>query len=92
MRCMVCGAMMRLVQVERLDSTMAPGFEHDTFECSVCHDIERRLVFSPQNPAPPAAASDAITTVPIANPEPHEADHALLRNAWEILWGRRTGA
>jgi len=30
-----------------LDDTMAvPGFEHHTFRCSECQDIERRLVFT----------------------------------------------
>jgi hypothetical protein len=33
------------------DDTMAvPGFEHHTFMCSVCPDIERRLVFNRREP------------------------------------------
>ena len=35
--------MMKVVQ----DDTMpVPGFEHHTFMCSDCHDVERRLVFT----------------------------------------------
>jgi hypothetical protein len=34
------------------DETMAvAGFEHHTFMCSSCHDIEHRLVFAKQDPA-----------------------------------------
>jgi hypothetical protein len=32
------------------DDTMAvPGFEHHTFMCSECHDVERRFVFTKQD-------------------------------------------
>jgi hypothetical protein len=43
---MACGAEMLLMQSVQ-DNTMAvAGFEHHTYMCSGCHDVERRLVFS----------------------------------------------
>jgi len=48
MRCMACGAEMILTNVVE-DNTMAvPGFEHRTFVCSECQDVEQRLVFTKQ--------------------------------------------
>jgi hypothetical protein len=46
MRCLVCGAEMRLEQVARDDSMSVPGFEHHTFMCSACGDTEQRYVFT----------------------------------------------
>jgi hypothetical protein len=46
MRCMACGAEMILMNVVRDDAMAVPGFEHHTFACSQCHDVERRLVFT----------------------------------------------
>jgi hypothetical protein len=40
------------------DNTMAvSGFEHQTFMCSSCHDVERRLVFAKQDEQTGGAAS-----------------------------------
>jgi hypothetical protein len=49
MQCLACGAKMRLNQISDHDAMLAAGFEHRTFECSVCGDIERRLVFVGQS-------------------------------------------
>jgi hypothetical protein len=46
MRCMACGAEMILMNVAPDDTMTVPGFEHHTFRCSDCHDVERRLVFT----------------------------------------------
>ncbi len=46
MRCMACGAEMILMNVVEDDTMAVPGFEHHTFMCSECHDVERRLVFT----------------------------------------------
>jgi hypothetical protein len=45
MRCLGCGAEMQLTNVAQADAMMIPGFEHHTMTCSVCGDVERRLVF-----------------------------------------------
>ena len=46
MRCMSCGEEMCLVQVVEDKTKMVKGYEHHTFECSGCREIERRLVFA----------------------------------------------
>jgi hypothetical protein len=53
------------------DDTMAvPGFEHHTFMCSACYDVERRLVFRKPAEAVPVHAAPPI--VPGAMPVPVE--------------------
>ena len=45
------------------DETMAvPGFEHHTFMCSSCHDVEHRLVFAKpvEQPNPEAVLAHAM--------------------------------
>lgn len=46
MRCLVCNAEMVLMEAVQADPTTLPGFEHRTFLCCACHDIERRLVYA----------------------------------------------
>jgi hypothetical protein len=46
MRCLACGAEMRLIQVAPDETTMFAGYEQYTFECSGCHLHVRRLVSS----------------------------------------------
>jgi hypothetical protein len=71
MRCMACGAEMIVMNTVQDDTMAVPGFEHHTFMCSACHDVERRLVFTrdmtpsspeavPAHAAPPVAPAAAI--------------------------------
>jgi hypothetical protein len=55
MRCMGCGAGMRLIAVVPDRELETPGYEHHTFECSGCGEQETRLAFSrePTRPSPP---------------------------------------
>jgi len=46
MRCMACGGDMVLMGVVADDTMPVRGFEHHTFECSECKDVERRLAFT----------------------------------------------
>jgi hypothetical protein len=46
---MACGAEMILTNVTQDDTIGVPGFEHQTFRCSECHDLERRFVFTKQD-------------------------------------------
>jgi hypothetical protein len=79
MRCMACGAEMILMNVVPDDTMTVPGFEHHTFRCSDCHDVERRLVFTkrgregdaeqmPVHPAPSIAPPSAVQDERIAAP------------------------
>jgi hypothetical protein len=46
MRCLVCNSEMLLIEAVQADANTLPGFQHHTFLCSPCHDVERRLVFT----------------------------------------------
>jgi hypothetical protein len=50
MRCKACDAEMILLNVVQ-DTMAVPGFKYDTFMCSKCHDIERRLACTKHGPA-----------------------------------------
>jgi hypothetical protein len=83
MRCISCGEMMRLVQAVSDRGMMVSGYEHLTYECIGCHEVERRLTFTtapsaeqaalPPPPAPPA---------PIAPPP--EPPTPAPPSAWEL--------
>ena len=45
MRCKACDAEMISLNVVQ-DTMPVPGFKYDTFMCSKCRDIERRLVLT----------------------------------------------
>jgi hypothetical protein len=90
---MACGAVMHLIQFHPAEATMGPGFEHHSFECSGCRDVERRLVFSSPSARRPEPVQQATATsaASAAHDGQPEADHALLKNAWEMLRGWRKG-
>jgi hypothetical protein len=67
MRCMACGAEMRLVRVVRDDTMMVTGYEHHTLQCSECHEEERRLVFSREGTPSPVEPAPAATPAPESN-------------------------
>jgi len=74
MRCLACGAEMRVVEVVADDTMMVPGYEHHTLQCMGCDEVERRLVFSregtsrPAKPAPPRRPPVASTAPPAEPP------------------------
>ena len=74
MRCMACGAKMALMNVVQDDTMAVPGFEHHTFLCSGCGDVEQRLVFAkpgepgPSHAAPPMPAKPAEPLPSVAAP------------------------
>ena len=45
MRCVACGDEMILTNVAQDDKGAAHGYEHHTFSCSKCREIEQRVVF-----------------------------------------------
>ena len=46
MRCVPCGAEMRLVEVAQDNTKMVRGYEHHVLVCPDCNETERRLVFN----------------------------------------------
>ena len=71
MLCIACGAEMRLMQVVQDNTMMVPGYEHHTWQCSGCNEIERRLAFTREK--------TPIENVP---PAPAPADRVAVPNAW----------
>jgi hypothetical protein len=74
---MACGAEMVLMNVVQDDTMAVPGFEHHTFTCSECQDVEERLVFTKQNresdtepmleqAAPAVAPASTVQDEPVA--------------------------
>jgi hypothetical protein len=65
---------MILMQSVRDDTMAVSGFEHHTFMCSDCHDVERRLVFvrpaEQVDPEPVMVAEPTILAEPMIRPEP----------------------
>jgi hypothetical protein len=58
MRCMACGAEMRLIAVVPDRELETPGYERHTLECSACGEQETRLAFSREpTKVPPAQVS-----------------------------------
>jgi predicted nucleic-acid-binding Zn-ribbon protein len=85
MRCIACGATMRLEQVVPTKVMRAQGYEYRSFKCSRCPWTERRLAFTPQD----ASSSDeppSSRTVPRSVEAPSKDTLARLRT-----WSRAMG-
>ena len=93
---------MILMQTVQDDTMAVPGFEHHTFMCSDCHDVERRLVFIRPveqvgtesvtlNAAPPI--SPASTGEPASTVENERtAPSGILMRVFAKLRGGRSSA
>jgi hypothetical protein len=53
MRCISCGAEMRVVQTDQHDNMMVAGYVHQRLECTGCHEVETRMVFDRDAASPP---------------------------------------
>src|SRR6267154_6686904 len=91
MRCISCGAEMRLVQVERDDTMIVSGYEHHTLQCSGCNEVARRTIFSGENSSQPAEPS-LVPATPVASilseaDKDLDESEAMLRRAIEMVRG-----
>src|SRR5262245_61620890 len=86
MRCMACGAEMRVVQVVSDETLEVPGYEHHRLQCSGCDDVERRLVFNRDNAA--ARAASEPVTESAAPPIPPTSENSSERVAAPSAWKR----
>jgi hypothetical protein len=88
---MACGAEMILMKVDQADTRLVPGFEHHTFVCSACRDVEQRLVFTRhgrEKDAEPMPVHVAPPTVPAADvQEERIASPGLFRRVVAKLIG-----
>jgi hypothetical protein len=76
MRCMACGGEMTLMNVVSDDTMEVPGFEHHTFACSECQDIERRLVFTKHSREDDIEPTPVQAAPPIAPASTMQDEHA----------------
>jgi hypothetical protein len=94
---------MILMQAVQDDTMAVPGFEHHTFMCSDCHDVERRLVFIrpvEQGGTEPVTLNAAPPISPASTAEPastvvneRTAHPGILMRVFERLrGGRRTSS
>src|SRR5882757_7593490 len=90
MRCMSCGAEMRMLQVEPDDTMMVPGYERQTLQCSGCNEVERRTVFSGENssrPAEPSLVPSTPLTSILSDADDLDEAEVMLRRAIEMVRG-----
>src|SRR4249920_324914 len=59
MRCLVCGAEMRLEEIALDETAPVSGFQRHTFKCSSCGDVEERLAFVKEH-----SQADAVSAAP----------------------------
>jgi hypothetical protein len=95
MRCISCGAEMRVAQTDKDDNMMVAGYMHQRLECTSCHEVETRMVFDRDTAAPPnlpvpatlpAPADIGPATLAVLEDE-RELDEceALLQNAIDMV-------
>jgi hypothetical protein len=77
MRCMLFDAEMILMNVVQDDTMPVAGFEHRTFMCSSCHDVERRLVFVRAAAMPVPATQSTPREQSDSRPVPQHDDSAV---------------
>ena len=87
MRCVACGAEMRLVWVAGDETMMVPGYEHHTFECSACPEVERRLIFTRAKDFPAAVSFELVTTPSEPHTLPRTQSLVRLSCATKIATG-----
>ena len=87
MQCLVCGAEMHAGQA--LGDDCLPGFEHRTFTCSVCGDVEGRLILKShavRTDADPVLFPDAPPTPPPATIPPISLSRHVRTDADPVLF------
>jgi hypothetical protein len=50
MRCLMCGEEMILIQTVEDTGKMVAGFERQSWQCSICLDVEHRFMFAREKP------------------------------------------
>ena len=86
MRCMVCGAEMRLTQSVPDETMLVPGFEQHTLFCPSCHDEEQRLVFVDHSAplSPPIEAESSVPDIQDSTLQPADEETAVDNAVREV--------
>ena len=93
MRCISCGAEMRVVRSDQDDDMMVAGYAHQRLECTNCHEVETRTVFDREaasawnEPAPRSLPADIGPATLAVLEDERELDEceALLQNAIDMV-------
>ena len=89
MRCMACGTEMTLISVVPDETMMVRGFEHHTYMCPACADVEKRFVFTKHEEKNESADAPVPTPPPVAAPpvqdQPTDA-RSLLQRVMSASW------
>jgi hypothetical protein len=91
---MACGGEMILMNVVQDDTMAVHGFEHHTFMCSECQDVERRWVFTkhgreryavpmPVQAAPPVVPAPTVQDEHVAASGLLSRVLAKIRGHWQ---------
>ena len=96
MRCILCGEEMRLIQVDRDDTMMVPGYERHTLQCPGCNEVERRTVFMAAAPSR-SDEPEPVTATPVGSMAPQadedfDEGQEMLRRAIEMVRGPARGS
>ncbi len=83
MRCMACGAEMRLMQVVPDETLEVPGYERHTLQCLGCNDVERRLVFNRESAARAAEPVRESTAPPVPPIAVESSERIAVPSAWK---------
>ena len=89
MRCLACGAEMHLMHVVQDDTMPVPGYEHRTFMCSACGDIERRFVFARDTGQGHTEPVPVHTAPPISPAPTDQQERIAASGILRRVFGRR---
>ena len=67
MRCMSCGTEMALINVVADETMMVRGFEHHTYMCPSCADVEKRFMFKKHDEKCERGDTSIPTLPPVAS-------------------------
>ena len=62
MRCLTCSVDMRLIQVAKDTTMLVEGYQHETWRCGSCDEVEQRVMF-PYSRAPIDSVLDTALDV-----------------------------
>ena len=87
MRCLQCNAEMTLIGAVPADATL-PGFEHHTFLCSACNEIERRLLFTGTKSLPSSSTWTRAVEKLVSKQKALKEEQALAKKSSDQAYAR----
>ena len=78
MRCLACGAEMRLEEEAGDETIPVSGFKRQTFKCPVCGEVEQRLAFSRDVEPSRAETAPLRTEAPLHSETPQASEAPLV--------------